>query len=227
MARALIVFAKTPEPGRVKTRLTSFLHPGEAAVLYEAFLADALAQYQQLDADVRLYASPGGAPFPSSLVPDGVSLHRQEGAGLGDRMQRAVLDSFAAGYHAAVIVGTDHPTLPSAFVDAAFDALAQPLALTIGPSEDGGYYLIGMNDFYPEVFEDMTYSHAHVFDDTLDRAGRTRATITVLPVWYDVDTPGDLQRLVDDLPACEAPLRRTRAAVADLDLVRRLALLPL
>ncbi len=213
---ALIVFARRPEPGAVKTRLTATLTPEEAARLYEAFLRDALNQYQALDVDARLYFSPPAGSIPDDLIPEGVTLHQQQGPVLGARMKIAFVESFGDGYQRLVIIGTDHPTLPTAFIEQAFEALRRPLSICIGPSDDGGYYLLGMNDFYPEVFHDMRYSHADVFEQTLERAGRTGAHLTVLPPWYDVDTPDTLRRLVIELkdPAFEVPYtRRVLAAL--------------
>lgn len=216
MNDALIVFAKRPEPGAVKTRLTALVTPAEAARLYEAFLRDALAQYAALDVDVRLYFSPSDRAIPAGLVPGGVSVHTQAGPGLGARMKLAIVETFAAGYERVVIIGTDHPTLPSAFIEEAFAALAGPPAIVVGPSDDGGYYLLGMNTFYPEVFHDMRYSHDAVFEQTVERAGRTAARLVVLPPWYDVDTPAALRRLIGDLEVQEPAAAHTRRVVDEL-----------
>ena len=205
MKDALIVFAKAPVPGEVKTRLTSVLTEKEAARLYAAFLCDALDQYAALEADVRLYWGSPLDAVPSDLVPTDVQMFEQQGEGLGARMQRAFLETFAAGYERVVIIGTDHPTLPSAFVEEAFRALHEPLSVAIGPSEDGGYYLLGMNEFYPQLFAGMQYSHADVFKETLARAEKTSSALTVLPPWYDVDTPEALRRLRADLEAPDPP----------------------
>ncbi len=216
---ALIVFAKVPEPGKVKTRLTEFLTPAQAAGLYAAFLADALAQYTALGVAVRLYLGPTQAPMPAGIVPATTTIHTQVGADLGARMSHAFLETFLAGYQRAVIIGTDHPTLPSAFISEAFKSLVEdPYSIVIGPSEDGGYYLLGMNEFYPQVFEDMTYSHRGVFKETLDRADSSGAgVVSVLPPWYDVDTPDELTRLVHDLPNADPDaLPRTRDVLGAL-----------
>ena len=220
MSAALIVFAKVPRPGAVKTRLTPVLTPEEAADLYAAFLQDALAQYQALNVDIRLYLSPPFSETQCDFVPDGVTVHEQAGDDLGTRMRTAFEDTLSAGYDAACIIGTDHPTLPSAFIREAFRTLERPQSVCIGPSEDGGYYLLGMNAFYPQVFADMSYSHPRVFADTLARTERTGASVTILPSWYDVDTPVMLQRLLDDLKTTSVDARRTRQAVRDLSLVR-------
>lgn len=220
-APALIVFAKVPEPGAVKTRLTALLTDDEAARLYDAFLRDALDAYRGLGVAVRLYLGPtSGGPtsdgVPDGLVPDGVSLHAQRGAGLGERMLNAFVETFVAGHNRAVVIGTDHPTLPLAFVAQAFEELASPFATVIGPSDDGGYYLLGMNELYPQLFEGMDYSHPDVFADTLQRAHTTPAAISILPTWYDVDTPAALERLAADLDREPGGASKTREVMAEL-----------
>lgn len=221
--RALLVFAKVPRPGQVKTRLTPVLTPAQAARLYTAFLRDALRQYARLDLAVRLYIAP---PLPNDSlvgVPTDVSVHEQTGDGLGARMLNALRDSVDAGFDQVAVVGTDHPTLPSAFIERGFSALTDPPALSIGPSSDGGFYLLGMTTPYPKLFDGMNYSHDRVFSETLSRAAATDARVTVLPEWYDVDTPATLRRMVDDLedPAVDAP--NTRRMVDQLNLQNRIA----
>jgi rSAM/selenodomain-associated transferase 1 len=224
---ALLVFAKAPEPGAVKTRLTSLLSEGEAARLYDAFLRDSLDAYRTLDADVRLYLTPASGERAEDLAPDGVTAHVQRGEGLGDRMLNAFVETFVAGYERVVVIGTDHPTLPLAFVERAFEELGPPLATVLGPSDDGGYYLLGMNEVYPQLFRGMTYSHPDVFTDTLQRAHATPASISILPTWYDVDTPAALRRLAADLATGSeleqgGGARRTREVMADLRVKYRL-----
>ena len=216
MKSCLIVFAKKPEPGKVKTRLTSLLSPQWAARLYEAFLIDALNQYAVLDPDVRLYVVPPMAEMPGDMIPDGVTLHEQSGQDLGARMQHAFVESFMAGYQKAVIIGTDHPTLPDVYIQEAFDQLNEPYTVVIGPSDDGGYYLMGMNEYYRQPFVDMSYSHRRVFKDTLDRIDLTGAQSVILPEWYDVDTPEALRRLVDDLAQIADPPVRTTQIMHEL-----------
>jgi len=218
MKQALIVFAKPPEPGQVKTRLTAQLTPEEAASLYRAFLLDALDQYTALDADVRLYLfAPAGTTLHAA--PASVTHHTQQGATLGDRMRHAFAETLDAGYQRAVVIGTDHPTLPSAFIKRAFSELHASPAVVIGPSTDGGYYLLGMNAFFPELFAAMRYSHGDVFADTLDRASRTDARLNILPAWYDVDEPEDLTRLIEDLGANPDQAPRTYAELVRQEVV--------
>ncbi len=185
----------------MKSRLSPPLSQEEAAELYAAFLRDAIDDYSATDAfgldeavAIRLYWS-GADTLRDGLVPAVISCHEQKGAGLGSRMLRAFVETFAARHERIVIIGTDHPTLPVSFVGEAFRALAQPFAVVIGPSTDGGFYLLGLNELYPSLF-DMDYSHARVFENTLERATEEGAHPVILPEWYDVDNRQSLQRLV-------------------------------
>ena len=210
---ALIVFAKVPEPGRVKTRLCPPLTTAQAARLYDAFLRDALDRYAGHDpttgpdpfgvasdlgeVTVRLYLE--GEP-PDGLVPPGLSIYRQRGQGLGDRMMHAFVETFAAGHDRAVVVGTDHPTLPLSWIGEAFRQLDAPMTAAIGPSEDGGYTFLGLNDVASLLF-DMDYSHPYVFEDTLERIAEAGMTPVVLPTHYDVDDAAALARLQEEARA--------------------------
>ena len=186
---ALIVFARPPIAGKVKTRLTSLITPEEAANLYGAFLRDGMEQYGQLDADVHLYMTEAGE---LNYLSPHVYCHTQIQGSLGQKMVKAFEQTFTLGYERVVIIGTDHPTLPDACLNAAFEALAPPPAITIGPAQDGGYYLLGMTRFIPELFRDMTYSQPNVLSRTLCRTRPIGARVILLPAWNDVDRPEDL-----------------------------------
>lgn len=218
MDQALLLFGKVPRPGSVKTRLTPVLSPSEAARLYTAFLRDTLRQVDRLDVDVLLYAAPPVSEGDFDGLPVNLDVREQEGDGLGARMMNAFRRALGHGYERAVVMGTDHPTLPASFVRQAFQALEEPGSISIGPTDDGGFYLLGLNTVYPELFEDMSYSHARVFSDTLTRADRTDARLTVLPKWYDVDTPRDLDRLCRELTASGGDAPETRRLLSALGL---------
>lgn len=214
---ALLVFARAPVAGAVKTRLSPALSPGEAARLYEAFLRDALRAYASLEADLVLFLSGPPERLPGGIVPGNVEIAPQRGRSLGKRMRNAFARTFAKGYERVVLIGSDHPTLPTAFVGEAFCRLEEPFSLVLGPAEDGGYYLIGMNELYPELFEGVQYSRATVWAETLERCAAVDAALTILPEWYDVDTPESLARLATDLSddtGISAPF--TRAVLAEL-----------
>ncbi len=193
--RALIVFARSPVAGQVKSRLTQLLSSQEAADLYRAFLVDSLAQYASLEVDVRLYMADEGDPGVHLY---GAQLRKQCGNGLGERMEHAFSETAAEGYNQMVIIGTDHPTLPTEFIMEAYEALSDVPAVCIGPASDGGYYLLGMSPLISGLFDGIVYSKPNVFSLTLGRAHESGATVTKLPVWYDVDTPEDLRRLVSE-----------------------------
>ena len=223
-AAALIVFAKVPKAGGVKTRLAPPLTAVEAAALYDAFLRDSLARYAVPGAlgeavAVRLYLAGAEALAPEA-VPAGVSLHRQRGDGLGARMQRAFVETFAAGFGRVVVVGADHPTLPPAFLGEAFRALEAPRTVALGPSDDGGYYALGLNDLpfgAPGLFA-MRYSHGGVFEETLARALSAGLDAVVLPPWYDVDDAAGLRRLAADWRGgADVPPRTAASLKALLD----------
>ncbi len=190
---ALIVFARSPIAGQVKSRLTSLITPQDAADLYQAFLTDSLKQYSKLNVSVRLYIT--GA-LPPNIPLCGATIRSQCGDELGARMQHAFSETSAEGYQQIVIIGTDHPTLPSEFIQDAFDGILKSPAISIGPAEDGGYYLLGMNPVIDNFFEEVTYSRPDVYSITLKRAYQTGANVVQLRQWFDVDEPSDLKRLV-------------------------------
>ncbi|MDE2771314.1 MAG: TIGR04282 family arsenosugar biosynthesis glycosyltransferase [Bacteroidota bacterium] len=193
--RALIVFARSPVAGQVKSRLTQLLSSQEAADLYRAFLMDSLAQYASLGVDVRLYMADEGDPGVHLY---GAQLKKQCGDGLGERMEHAFRETAVEGYEQMVIIGTDHPTLPTEFIMDAYEALSDVPAVCIGPASDGGYYLLGMSPLICGLFDGIVYSKPNVLSLTLVRARESGASVTQLPVWYDVDTPEDLRRLVSE-----------------------------
>lgn len=213
MRPALIVFAKVPRPGAVKTRLSPPLTPSEAAELYDAFLHDALEIYERVDADVRLYLVDG--PTETEQYPRLETFFQQTGEGLGERMSNAFAETFSAGYDRVCIIGTDHPTIESGLIDSAFASLADN-DLVVGPSLDGGYYLMGMKRLHKQLFSDMLYSHGDVFEDTIGRARSINLTTRVLMEWYDVDDLESLRLLIRDLENHASELPRTRRIAGKL-----------
>ncbi len=223
MATLLIIFAKEPRPGQVKTRLSPPLTPVAAAGLYQCFLEDALETATSLPGvTLALAFTPDGARgYFQSLAPEGTWLFPQAGADLGERMDRAFEGAFAAGFQKVLLWGTDTPDLPAAVLLEAKEALAAGRAeVVLGPTADGGYYLVGLSSPQPELFRRITWSAATVLAQTLAAARRQGLAVHLLPEWPDLDTYADLVALVNKPAPAPGPGWRSRR------LARRL-LLPL
>lgn len=192
--QALIIFAKFPRPGEVKTRLGENLGMKEAAEVYRTFAEHAFSLGHQLLATGKkiyvFYEPRAGADQMRSWVGPSFHLASQKGETLGDRMRDAFEQTFAQGSARTVIIGTDVPELDAGILERAFDALLDHDAV-IGPSTDGGYYLLGMNAPVKEVFDGLVWSAATVYHETLDRFRRLRLSFTELNELADIDTMAD------------------------------------
>lgn len=212
---ALAVMVKVPEPGRVKTRLVPPLTHEEAAGLYRAFVVDIFARMGALgDADLFAFYTP---PFRqneiSDMVPKGCELMPQRGRNLGEKLHNVFGSLFNKGYKRVCVVGSDSPDIPLDSVEDAFRTLEEIRgALVIGPTRDGGYYLVAMNTLSDVPFVDIPWSTSKVFEATMKRAGAARMTVRVLREWYDIDTIDDLESLRDskDIPATMDFIERGR-----------------
>lgn len=194
---AVAAMAKVPMAGEVKTRLCPPLRPDEAARLARCFLLDRVEQLVGLPACDPLvaYLPPEREAELRALLP-GVRLWPQVGAELGLRMDRLLSDLLAEGYAGAVAVGTDTPTLPTAYLAETCRLLGGGAAdVVLGPAEDGGYYLIGLAAPAPALFVDMPWGTSTVYRTTLARAEGDGRRVVVLPTWFDVDRGEDLGRL--------------------------------
>jgi rSAM/selenodomain-associated transferase 1 len=214
MRRALIVVGKAPTPGRTKTRLVPPLSAAAAAALYRGFLLDTLELARGLGWEcISLVHPRGDAPALRGLTP-GVQLLEQPRDGLGLALSFAFERHFADGCDTVTLIGSDNPTLPAELIDDAQNALARGHDLAIGPSLDGGYYLIGMRRPHLGIFDHIDWSTSRVFAQTLDRAAALELRAHTIHEWYDVDEAKDLEQLVHELdrsPLVVAP--NTRAAL--------------
>lgn len=213
LKRALVIMAKRPEPGHTKTRLCPPLSAATAACLYECFLRDTLHLARSLPGVTPLIAftPPAAETYFHQLAPDLPRLH-QSGVTLGARLEGVLTHCLAAGFAQAAAIGSDSPTLPAPYLTAAFDRLADPaIDLVLGPSEDGGYYLIGWKRPYPHLVRDVTMSTPQVLQDTLALAAQAGVRVALLPPWYDIDEAADLARLRTELAAHTAVAPHTRS----------------
>ncbi|MEW6388035.1 MAG: TIGR04282 family arsenosugar biosynthesis glycosyltransferase [Thermodesulfobacteriota bacterium] len=199
MRTLLVIFAKEPVPGQVKTRLCPPLSPEAAAQLYHGFLEDILEEMGRVpQVDLALAFAPDtAAGFFKSLVPTEVFLTPQTGEDLGERLIRAFAWGFGLGFGVVLVRNSDSPDLPRELVIEAKGALAAGGAkVVLGPSPDGGYYLVGLRAPQPELFRSLAWSTATVLADTLNRAQELSLAVHLLPPWPDIDTYEDLAKFL-------------------------------
>jgi rSAM/selenodomain-associated transferase 1 len=216
MKKALIVFAKQPLPGRVKTRLTPFLTPVEAADIYRCMLLDTLNKVQKLERIDRFlfYEAGDDAAAYFQTAATGMEAFPQRGSDLGERMSDAFQQTLACGYDVAAIIGTDSPDIPVAYLEEAFRRLEdEKVDAIFGPSEDGGYYLIAMRKLHIELFQNVPWSSREVRRKSLENAEQASLKVSLLPTWHDLDTVDDLHR--PELLDAENGAPRTREFIGD------------
>ncbi len=190
----LICFVRYPEPGKVKTRLAEGLGEREACELYRRFVADVLACASEVDACLHVFCHPAEEIEKCrQWLGRDVEVFAQRGADLGERMKNSLSDVFSGSAQRAVIIGSDAPDVPSAYISEAFRAL-QSSGCAVGPAADGGYYLIGFrrNAFLPGVFEDMPWGTSSVLEKTMSCLASHSVSVYTVPGWYDIDTIEDL-----------------------------------
>jgi uncharacterized protein len=202
---ALIVVAKRPAPGQTKTRLTPPLSAAQAAQLYECFLRDTLDLMRGVP-DVQrsiAFLPVETRDYFAHLAPD-FDLILQAGDDLGTRLDHALTHYLTRGCDHAVIMNSDGPTLPIGYVRQAFTELAAGAEVVLGPTADGGYYLIGLSRPAPRLLREVRMSTSRVLVDTLALAREDNLRVTLLPAWYDVDDAVSLSRLFAELNTAAA-----------------------
>ena len=218
------MFVKAPEPGRVKTRLAATIGDTNAAALYRAFLCDLIERFRRTgDRRVLAYSPADGSTceFFEQLAAGDFEQWPQPVADLGTRMQR-FFETF--GPEPVVLIGSDSPTLPAEFPVAAMEML-QRADVVLGPATDGGLYLIGLNQrrrTWP-IFDGIDWSTSRVLLQVSQRLAAEQARVELLPPWYDIDEPADLDFLRGHLSALRfpdaAPLSDSAATRAALELL--------
>ena len=194
MRPKLIVFARAPKPGAVKTRLKTALSADVAAELHIAMVTDLIMQLQQLRpaVDLELHTS---EPTDAFSFRDVVTRVQAPGD-LGERLRAAIVEALDEERRPAVLVmGSDSPTVPLAHIH---ELLATAADVAIGPASDGGYYAILCRQAHPEMFSGVTWSAPTTAAETANAMQECGFTVALGPEWYDIDTPADLRRLADD-----------------------------
>ncbi len=189
----LIIFVRNPEKGKVKTRLAKAIGDEQATALYRKMLLYTREVTKGLNADKCVYYSENvnNNDLWDNMVFD---KHLQQGEDVGERMQNAFAEAFAAGKQRAIIIGSDCIELETYMIKEAF-AVLESNDVVLGPAKDGGYYLIGMRKFLPTLFEDKTWSTPDVLMDTILDLKKMDAKYYLLKTLNDIDTIEDLDGL--------------------------------
>ena len=198
---ALAIMTKAPRAGKVKTRLTPPLTPEEAASLNICFLRDTCAAISGATGEGRargiaVYTPVGEEAAYTGILPDEFELVPQRGDAFGERLSFATQDLLSLGFDSVCLIDSDSPTVPrQAFGEAARVLSEDDNRVVLGPSDDGGYYLIGLKKLYRRLFENIEWSTERVLEQTIARAKELNLEVHLLPTWYDVDDRATLRRL--------------------------------
>jgi rSAM/selenodomain-associated transferase 1 len=196
MNRAIIIMTKVPLAGNVKTRLQPFLSANECAALAGAFLRDAARKAAAICENVVIaFHPPSEIEKLRRITPGQFVFQEQNGDDLGTRMYNAFDFAFRRGSDSVVMLGTDSPTFPADFIERAFDLLQTDADAVLGKTTDGGFYLIGLRVWRKAIFENVLWSSPQTFEQTRRNIINLNLCLCETPVWYDIDTPTDFERL--------------------------------
>lgn len=200
MKDCLIVFAKEPKADKVKTRLQRHLSPCMCIKLYKAFLKDTLELARAIKCPNKVLAYESSAPAPKYLktIARDFIFHKQEGRNLGEKMHHAFRFAKRNKCDSIIIMGSDSPNLPAKYIREAYRRLVEN-DIILGPSYDGGYYLVGLKEPCVGIFKGVRWSSETVLEDTVKNARFLRKKVSVLKKWYDVDDYVGLNLLKEDL----------------------------
>lgn len=222
MKEALVLMAKAPMEGQVKTRLVGALTPLEAKQLYVAFLGDTFALMEAVMEEreelslVLCYTPEGEEEAFEEVEHEGCLMIAQRGDDLGQRLTNCFADVFNLGFDSVIAIGGDSPTLPEEMVMEAFDSLETDDDVVVVPAEDEGYCLIGMRKLHEPIFQNIPWSTIGVMAATEAQAKQSGLSLSVGPAWYDVDTPEELERLKQELSETKGTARFTRRFLKEL-----------
>jgi rSAM/selenodomain-associated transferase 1 len=202
---ALAVMTKAPQAGRVKTRLTPPLSPEEAAALNICFIRDTAAAIARTangknTQGVAVYTPVGAEDAYVGVLPDDFRLVPQRGDTFGERLSAATEDLIRLGFNSLCLIDSDSPTVPATAFAQAVDFLARAEdSVVLGPSDDGGYYLIGLKKLHRRLFDGIDWSTERVLEQTTEAAREIGVPVHLLPTWYDVDDRATLSKLCHEL----------------------------
>ncbi|HVR57050.1 MAG TPA: TIGR04282 family arsenosugar biosynthesis glycosyltransferase [Pseudolabrys sp.] len=214
----IAVMAKASTPGLTKTRLVPPLRFEEAAAFNTAFLQDVAANIVAAGRQVDItgyvaFGPPGSEAFFERILGRDIGLISAWRPNFGDCLLLAIEATLARGHSAAVVLNSDSPTLPTSLLVKTAEVLARPGdCAVLGPSTDGGYYLLGLKQAHQRLFQDITWSTEQVAEQTLERAREIGLDVHILPEWYDVDDLQSLRMLHEEIRSrAELPHAHTPA----------------
>jgi rSAM/selenodomain-associated transferase 1 len=208
--RTLVIMAKAPRPGTVKTRLARNLSVQAVTELYRCLLDDTMTLVRSLpEVKVAIMCPASDVEGLAELAGSGTSVVAQQGDGLAAGLT-SVFAQFAAGERHVIAFNSDSPHLPAAVLASAFETLTAH-DVVIGPTHDGGYYLVGTKASHPALFHGDGMGTNSALDALLERARRLHLSVGFTERFYDIDVEGDLVRLVDELRLAPARAPRTAA----------------
>lgn len=209
MKRAIVIMAKVPSKGLVKTRLEPHLSPEQCAALAAAFLQDTINKAKTVCENVILaYWPPEKTNALRKVLSSQSVLIEQTGSNLGARMFNAFKFAFERNSDSVVMIGTDSPTFPADFIEQAFEFLETNSDAVLGKCEDGGFYLIGLRKLPEKIFENVCWSSPETFEQMFANIRESNLHLREIPGWYDVDTKEDFEKLREDFRHNENARRR-------------------
>jgi len=221
--QSIILFVRFPERGLVKTRLAEDIGEENVWILYKYFVLDLLKTVSRGKCVLKIcYSPPEAGEGMKDWLGRGHSYMPQHGRDLGEKMRNAMEEVFGQGCSEAMLIGSDIPDLPHALLRESAYAFARHDAV-IGPSHDGGYYLIGFRKetFFPEIFEGIDWSTERVFAKTMEIFTDSQYNVHILPLWQDVDRLADLKSLYErNINTPFAGSRTMTYLSRNLDLIR-------
>ena len=217
---ALVIVAKYPRPGHVKTRLGASIGFEQSARLYSAFLRDLTERFTTASAHDSyhlIWACADDPTLMESILGHGKRMIRQRGEDLAERLYAICCDTAALGYERTIILGSDSPHVPAAAVTDAL-ALLESADVALGPAEDGGYYLVGIRNqpTPPDIFTGVTMSTSAVLAETLERVAALGLSAQFIKTTFDVDTEADMIRLAHLLDASPTLAPHTHELLREL-----------
>jgi len=210
-SRTLVIMAKAPRPGAVKTRLNQSLPPAAVVALYRCLLQDTVALARSLnDVDVAVMCPESDKEELTHFLDNAVPVVAQNGEGLAAGLVSVFAHFTSAGMQRVIAFNSDSPHLAPSILENAFQALSES-DLVIGPTHDGGYYLVGAKDAYPTLFENDGLGTSSALERLVARAKALKLSRSVTETFYDIDVAEDLIRLAPELALAPARAPRTAA----------------